>query len=91
MATIKIPTPLRTYTGGEAQIAIDGENVGSALDDLVSQYPELQNHLFKDGELRSFVNIFLDDEDVRYIDGMATKLNTGAKLRIIPSIAGGRR
>lgn len=91
MATIKIPTPLRTYTGGEAQIAIDGENVGSALDDLVTRYPELRNHLFKDGELRNFVNIFLDDEDVRYIDGMATKISTGAKLRIIPSIAGGNR
>ena len=91
MATIKIPTPLRAYTGGEAQIAIDGENVGNALDDLVTQYPDLRNHLFKNGELRSFVNIFLDDEDVRYIDGMETEINTGTKLRIIPSIAGGSR
>ena len=91
MATIKIPTPLRTYTGGEAQIAIDGENVGSALDNLVTQYPELRNHLFKDGELRSFVNIFLDDEDVRYIDGMETRINSDTRLRIIPSIAGGSR
>lgn len=89
MATIKIPTPLRAYTGGEAQISVSGQTIGAALDDLVNQHPDLTPHLFKDGELRNFVNIFLDDEDVRFLDGLETEIDPDTGLRIIPSIAGG--
>ena len=89
MASIKVPTPLRAYTGGEAQITVDGETVGAALDDLVTQYPDLKPHLFNGDELRNFVNIFIGDEDVRFMDGLNTEIDAEDSLRIIPSIAGG--
>jgi sulfur-carrier protein len=90
MAQIKIPTPLRAYTGGEAQISVQGATIGEALNNLVTQYPDLKPHLFNGDELRNFVNIFLGDEDVRFLDGLDTELEANDNLRIIPSIAGGR-
>lgn len=89
MATIKIPTPLRVYTGSQAQVTVSGDTVGKALADLVSQYPELRQHLFNGDELRNFVNIFLGEDDVRFLDGLDTEIGPDASLRIIPSIAGG--
>ncbi|HEX2905859.1 MAG TPA: MoaD/ThiS family protein [Phototrophicaceae bacterium] len=89
MATIKIPSPLRVYTSNQSQINVSGGTVGAALDDLVTQYPELRQHLFNGAELRNFVNVFLDDEDVRFLDGLGTEIEMDASLRIIPSIAGG--
>ncbi len=89
MASIKIPTPLRAYTGNQAQISVNGATVGAALDDLTTQYPELRQHLFKDEELRNFVNVFLGEEDIRFMNGLDTEIETGDALRIIPSIAGG--
>jgi adenylyltransferase/sulfurtransferase len=89
MATIKIPTPLRVYTGNQAQVAVTGDTVGTALADLVTQYPELRQHLFNGAELRNFVNVFLGEEDVRFLDGLDTEIAADANLRIIPSIAGG--
>lgn len=89
MASIKIPTPLRAYTGNQAQITVSGSTVGAALDDLTTQYPELRPHLYEDDKLRNFVNVFLGDEDVRFLDGLDTEINAGDNLRIIPSIAGG--
>lgn len=90
MASIKIPTPLRAFTGGNAEIAVSGETVGAVLDDLTTQFPELKQHLFNGEELRNFVNIFVGDEDIRYQDGLNTEIETNEKLRIVPSIAGGR-
>ncbi len=89
MARIKIPTPLRTYTGGEAVVAVEGGSVGAALEHLVNQYPDLRQHLYNGADLRSFVNVFLGDEDVRFLDGLNTEIDPDADLRIIPSIAGG--
>ncbi len=89
MASIKIPTPLRAYTGNQAQINVSGATVGAALNDLTTQYPELRQHLFKDEELRNFVNVFLGEEDIRFINGLDTELEADGALRIIPSIAGG--
>lgn len=89
MATIRIPTPLRAYTGNQAQVAVSGDTVGQALADLVTQYPELRQHLFNGAELRNFVNVFLGEEDVRFLDGLNTEIAADANLRIIPSIAGG--
>lgn len=89
MASIKIPTPLRAYTDGEAKIAVEGDTIKDVLANLISQYPDLEQHLFKDGELRSFVNVFLGSEDVRFLDGVDTEIDADADLRIIPSIAGG--
>lgn len=90
MANIKIPTPLRAYTGNEAKVSADGATVAEALSSLVAQYPELEPHLFNDGKLRNFVNVFLGDEDIRFLDGVETEIDADEDLRIIPSIAGGR-
>ncbi len=91
MATIRIPTPLRQYTAGQAEIAVGGASVGAILADLTVQYPSLKTHLYThDGELRAFVNIFLNDEDVRHLQGADTPVKDGDRLMIVPSIAGGR-
>ncbi len=89
MAKIRIPTPLRAFTDGAAVIDVAGATVGEALANLVDQHPELRAHLFNDDELRSFVNIFIGDEDVRFLQGLDTEIEADESLRIIPSIAGG--
>jgi molybdopterin/thiamine biosynthesis adenylyltransferase/rhodanese-related sulfurtransferase/molybdopterin converting factor small subunit len=89
MTTIKIPTPLRAYTNGSAEIEVKGETVGAALTDLVSQHPDLRAHLYNGDQLRNFVNVFIGEEDIRYRDGLETPLEAADNLRIIPSIAGG--
>jgi len=90
MKTLRIPTPLRPYAGGQTEVTVRGDNVGEALKDLIGQYPSLNQHLFNDGgELRPFVNLFLGDEDVRHLQGIDTPLKDDDKLMIIPSIAGG--
>ncbi len=89
MATIRIPTPLRPYTGNNASVHADGGTVGAALSNLTKQYPDLRQHLFEGDELRSFVNIYLNQEDVRYLDGADTEIGENDTLMIIPSIAGG--
>jgi len=90
MTTLRIPTPLRPYAEGQSEIKVQGANVGEALDDLVTQFPTLKKHLFTEAEeLRPFVNLFLDGEDVRHLQGVETPIKEGAKLMIIPSIAGG--
>lgn len=89
MASIKIPTPLRQYTGSNAEIAVSGATVGDALHDLTTQYPALRPHLYDGGELRSFVNVFIGDEDIRFLQELETPLEESDRLRIIPAIAGG--
>lgn len=90
MTTIRIPTPLRQYTAGQAEIPVAGADVGAVLADLTGQHPGLRGHLYTDGgELRAFVNIFLNDEDVRYLQGAATPVAEADRLMIVPSIAGG--
>ena len=90
MASIKIPTPLRIYTGNQSQVTVSGETIGAALNDLTTQYPELRPHLFNGDQLRNFVNVFIDDEDIRFLNGLDTDINEKDALRIIPSIAGGK-
>ena len=89
MPSIKIPTPLRPYTANQAQVSVSGATVGDALNDLTTQYPELRQHLFNGSDLRNFVNVYLGEEDVRFLNGLETELETADSLRIIPSIAGG--
>lgn len=89
MATIRIPTPLRPYTGNNAQVSVSGGTVGAALSSLTEQHPDLRPHLFEGDELRSFVNIYLNQEDVRYLEGAETAVGETDTLMIIPSIAGG--
>jgi molybdopterin synthase sulfur carrier subunit len=90
MVTLRIPTPLRSYTGGQSEIGVMGNTVGEAMNDLTAQFPSLRPHLFsEDGRLRAFVNLFLNEEDIRQLQGTNTPLKEGDKLLLIPSIAGG--
>jgi molybdopterin converting factor small subunit len=89
MTTIKVPAPLRLYTNGENAVPVSGATVGAALNDLIRQYPDLQMHLFEGDNLRSFVNIYLNKEDVRHLQGPDTAVTADDTLLIIPSIAGG--
>jgi molybdopterin converting factor small subunit len=89
MASIRIPSPLRAYTNNQATVTVSGSTIGAALDDLTSQYPDLRQHLYDGDQLRNFVNVFLGDEDVRFLDGLDTEIGEDDSLRIIPSIAGG--
>jgi molybdopterin/thiamine biosynthesis adenylyltransferase/rhodanese-related sulfurtransferase/molybdopterin converting factor small subunit len=90
MAKILIPTPLRQYADKHDSVELSGATVGEVLSALTSQFPDLRKQLFNDeGKLRSFVNVYLNDEDIRYLKKDATVVNTGDTLSIVPSIAGG--
>ena len=88
---IHIPTPLRSYTGGKETVEVAGATVGATLDRLATDFPELRNHLFTtEGKLRSFVNVYLNDDDIRYLPSKdETTTSSDDELTIIPSIAGG--
>jgi len=90
MPVILLPTPLRPYAGGASSVEVSGRTVGDALESLLERHEGLRRHLFDDaGKLRSFVNIYRNDEDVRYLQKEATAVSDGDALSIIPSIAGG--
>ena len=90
MPTIRIPTPLRPYTDGQSEVTVEGNTVGAVLQDLTDKHIQLRQHLYNDaGELRPFVNVFLDSEDVRHLQGETTAVKDDARLRIVPSVAGG--
>lgn len=89
MSTIRIPTPLRPHVGGQTIVSVSGATVGAALADLLHQYPALRPHLFDGEQLRSFVNVYLNQEDIRHLKGQATPLQSQDTLLIVPSIAGG--
>jgi len=90
MPTLRIPTPLRTYSAGQSEIMLQGQNVSEVLDNLVVQHPDLQPHLFNDqGALRPYVNLFLDEENIDELQGLETPLQDTDRLLLIPSIAGG--
>ena len=92
MATIRIPPVLRPSVGGERQVTADGATVGEVLQGLVAQHAELGTQLFgADGELNRFVNVYLNDEDVRVLDGLGTSVSDGDTLVILPAMAGGAR
>ncbi len=89
MTSIRIPTPLRAYTYNKTEIQVAGETVGEALDDLMTQYPDLRQHLYIGNELRNFVNVYVGSEDIRQRDGLDTSLVPNERLRIVLGIAGG--
>lgn len=90
MTTVRIPTPLRQYTSGNSEVEVAGGTAGEALDKLVETHPDLKQHLYTgDGKLRSFVNVYKGDEDIRYLEGQETSVEESDELSIIPSIAGG--
>jgi adenylyltransferase/sulfurtransferase len=90
MPQIQIPTPLRQYAGKQATVQVPAKNVGEALSGLITQHPGLKRHLYTDdGKLRAFVNVYVNDEDMRYLEKEATALKDGDTISIVPSIAGG--
>jgi molybdopterin synthase sulfur carrier subunit len=88
--TVKIPTQLRSLTDGANEVSASGTKVSDLIEDLESNFPGLRERLLDDGgELRRFVNVYVDDEDVRFLEGLNTQVPEGAKLSIIPAVAGG--
>ena len=88
--TVRVPTQLRTLTGGAGEVQVEGSTVGEALKALDAAHPGMGDRLFDEaGNLRRFVNVFLADEDVRFLDGLATPVADGATLSIVPAVAGG--
>jgi molybdopterin synthase sulfur carrier subunit len=90
MATIKIPPVLRPSVGGEKEVTAGGDNVGAVLQSLAEQHPATQSQLFSgDGQLNRYVNVYLNDEDVRVLDGLDTGVKESDTLVILPAMAGG--
>jgi molybdopterin converting factor small subunit len=86
-----IPTPLRPYASKQESVEVAAKTVGEALTALTTQFSELKKHLFSDdGRLRSFVNVYVNDEDIRYLEKEQTSVRDGDTVSIVPSIAGGR-
>src|ERR1700676_3293450 len=90
MAKILIPTPLRQYADKKDSVQLTGSTVGEVLKSLTSEYADLRRHLYNDeGKLRSFVNVYVNDEDIRYLNKEATPLNDGDTVSIVSRVAGG--
>jgi sulfur-carrier protein len=89
VVTVKIPSQLRGVTEGEGEIEVDGSTVGEALDAVFDQHAELRARITEDGGLRRFVNVYVSGEDIRFQDGLETKLSDGDEVTILPAVAGG--
>ncbi len=86
---VQIPTPMRQHTDGQAVVQVGGTTVQGVLDSLGQKYPGLTSRIFDNGQVRRFVNLYLNEEDVRYLDNLATPVKDGDELAIIPAVAGG--
>ncbi|MDW6062413.1 MoaD/ThiS family protein [Streptomyces sp. FXJ1.4098] len=86
---VRIPTILRTYTDGQKAVEASGNTIAELFADLETRHTGIQERLVNDGELRRFVNVYLNDEDVRFLDGVSTKLTDGDSVTILPAVAGG--
>ena len=88
--TVRVPTTLRTLTAGEAEVSVDGATVADVLESLEGAHPGFKERILDEqGELRRFVNVFVSDDDVRFMDGLATPVPDGETLSIVPAVAGG--
>jgi molybdopterin synthase sulfur carrier subunit len=89
-ATVRIPTILRTYTGGAGEVSADGDTLTEILQSLESSHPGIRARILDDtGALRRFVNVYVGDDDVRFIGGLSAEVADGTKISIIPAVAGG--
>jgi len=86
---VRIPTILRTYTDGEKSVAGEGDNLSALIDDLESSHPGIKERLIDDGDLRRFVNVYVNDEDVRFLGGLKAPLSDGDQVVVLPAVAGG--
>ena len=89
MVTVRIPTPLRTLTAGEEQVQVPGATLREVIETLEKKHPGIKDRLLDDKGVRRFVNIYVGDEDVRFLDGLETKVSSGTEVSIVPAIAGG--
>jgi molybdopterin synthase sulfur carrier subunit len=88
--SVRIPTILRTYTGGDSEVAATGGTLAEVLDDLDASYSGIKGRILDEsGELRRFVNVYVGNEDVRFLDNLATPTPDGAQISVIPAVAGG--
>lgn len=87
--TVKIPTQLRVATGGQAEVEVEGSNVGEALDAVFAAYGDLRERITQDGDLRRFVNVYVSGEDIRFQQGLETAISEGDEVTILPAVAGG--
>jgi len=87
---VRIPTILRSYTGGASEVTAEGETLSAVLDDLEASYGGIRSRIIDEtGELRRFVNVYVGNDDVRFLEGLATETPDGAKISVIPAVAGG--
>jgi sulfur-carrier protein len=86
---VRIPTILRTYTDGEKSVTGDGANLSALIDDLEANHPGLKDRLLDGADLRRFVNVYVNDEDVRFIGGLEAELKDGDQVVVLPAVAGG--
>jgi molybdopterin synthase sulfur carrier subunit len=86
---VRIPTILRTYTDGEKSVSAQGSNLSALIDDLESSHPGLKDRLLDNGDLRRFVNVYVNDEDVRFLGGLEATLTDGDQVVVLPAVAGG--
>jgi adenylyltransferase/sulfurtransferase len=88
---IQIPTALRSFTGRQGEVPVEAATVKEAIAALAAQYPDIKGHLYKDGgeELRSFINVFVGEINIKKLDGLATRLGPGDTIMLVPAIAGG--
>ena len=91
MSTVRIPPVLRENTGGSRTVDVTGGTVTEALDDLFAKHPALRDRVTKDGELSAFINVYVNDRDVRYRDGLATAVDADDTIILLPAMAGGTR
>lgn len=87
--SVQIPAPLRQHVGGQATVAVEGRSVKDALASLAAAHPALAERIMDGGKVRQFVNVFVNDEDIRYLELLDTALNDGDTVSIIPAVAGG--
>jgi MoaD family protein len=86
---VRVPTILRTYTGGEKAVSAQGESLGAVIDDLEGNHPGIKERLVEGDDLRRFINVYVNDEDVRFTGGLTTSLSDGDAVVILPAVAGG--
>lgn len=89
MAVVRIPTPLRPHAGGRDSVEAEGSTVGAVLQQVGTEYPELSARIFEGDELRRFVNVYVNNEDIRYLEDLDTPVAPGDEVSIIPAVAGG--
>lgn len=89
MPSVRIPTVLRKHTGGQARLEASGSTVGEVFRAVVAEHPDLEDKLFEGDQVRGFINVYVEDEDIRYLEGLDSTVQDGDEIAIMPAVAGG--